>query len=752
MGKKSFKKPICLLTALMLSATPLFAACADNTPTAADVTVTVEGGSGGGTYKEGDKCTVTAEVPAGYRFVEWANYGYGISTANPYTFDVDFDITLVAVYEALPKDKFTVTVDGGMIGDTGLSSATLEEGTKVEINASQSQSRKFVKWLIDGEESVENPYKLTVRENISLVAVFDEYCMISVSGGTVDGERSKILAQGSEVTVTANASSQDQGFKYWYTLDENYKEEIVSYETEYTFSLDESMKIYAKFLDYYTVQTVNGIISGTEADSDVTVFDGETVTVTPLAAPSGKAFIGWYEDGTKVSLNEDYTFTVTQNVTLEAGFGELRTEQLPALSSKDNKDYPDTGLIYREPGGAVALMRTATTAAERKSAFPEGVDYICYKIYSSVDADKENDCLGEIKLYPNSASTGVADYAKLSSMDGKMSMNVRGNDKDMYFDGVDYPKFQNLIKYVLGYNYSAGQEYYFAAQYRGSGNNIITFRDDFALRYENGDISDICTCAFVENASAPKDKFTVTVLNGSIDGNLTEVTAGYGANITLSIEAPAEGMIFLGWKTVTMNGEEEVYGDLISRNLTCSYTVKGNVTLKAHIVDESSIEFSKLDTPVMGDNKIIYEEQVGGTIAIDRTFNGSNPRVSTLFGDDVAYSVFYMYTSPDAEKDDYVGAIRVYVDIHASAGGGSAFVGYFTLMDGTRKTEIIRGDIANYYIIERAQLNELVKAALGANYNANQAYYFAAQKIALPDDIFVLDSDISDIGTNGIKF
>jgi hypothetical protein len=75
------------------------------TPAASDptytVTVTVNDAAmgtatGGGTYRAGQSCTVTATPNSGYHFVSWSN---GI-TDNPYTFTVVANITLTATFAA----------------------------------------------------------------------------------------------------------------------------------------------------------------------------------------------------------------------------------------------------------------------------------------------------------------------------------------------------------------------------------------------------------------------------------------------------------------------------------------------------------------------------------------------------------------------------------------------------------------------------------------------------------------------------
>ena len=65
------------------------------------VEIKVEGGTGAGTYKEGDSVTITANDPAeGKVFKGWQDAsGKIVSTEKSYTFTVNGETTLTAVYE-----------------------------------------------------------------------------------------------------------------------------------------------------------------------------------------------------------------------------------------------------------------------------------------------------------------------------------------------------------------------------------------------------------------------------------------------------------------------------------------------------------------------------------------------------------------------------------------------------------------------------------------------------------------------------
>ena len=68
--------------------------------------------SGTGSFEEGSNCTVVATAAAGYRFKEWQKNGAQVSTSASYTFAVNEDVALVAVFEQATAQFSNVTLDG----------------------------------------------------------------------------------------------------------------------------------------------------------------------------------------------------------------------------------------------------------------------------------------------------------------------------------------------------------------------------------------------------------------------------------------------------------------------------------------------------------------------------------------------------------------------------------------------------------------------------------------------------------------
>lgn len=59
--------------------------------------------TGAGVYEEGTSVTLTATAATGYQFKNWTVAGAEVSTANPYTFTANEDVTVTANFEETPK-------------------------------------------------------------------------------------------------------------------------------------------------------------------------------------------------------------------------------------------------------------------------------------------------------------------------------------------------------------------------------------------------------------------------------------------------------------------------------------------------------------------------------------------------------------------------------------------------------------------------------------------------------------------------
>lgn len=150
-----------------------------DTPTTYKTTVSANptnGGTvtGGGTYQEGQNCTVSAMANSGYTFANWTENGSEVSFSESYTFVVTGDRTLVANF-ATNTTTYAISVaaspqGGGILFGGGI----YQEGEICTINAITTNSNyTFDNWTEDGSVVSDNEsYSFTVTSSRVLVANF----------------------------------------------------------------------------------------------------------------------------------------------------------------------------------------------------------------------------------------------------------------------------------------------------------------------------------------------------------------------------------------------------------------------------------------------------------------------------------------------------------------------------------------------------------------------------------------------------
>ena len=130
--------------------------------------------TGGGTFQQGQSCTVVATPSANYNFTNWTENGSVVSTNPSYTFTVNSNRDLVANFTANPVPTYTITVsanptDGGNVMGGG----TFLQGQSCTVVATPTANQIFTNWTENGSVVSTNAnYTFIVIDNRSLVANF----------------------------------------------------------------------------------------------------------------------------------------------------------------------------------------------------------------------------------------------------------------------------------------------------------------------------------------------------------------------------------------------------------------------------------------------------------------------------------------------------------------------------------------------------------------------------------------------------
>ena len=201
--------------------------------------------TGGGTFNQGQSCTVQATPASGYTFVKWTKNNTQVSTDASYTFTVTSNCNLVAHFAV---ETYTVTASCDPEMGTASGGGIFNYGQTCAVSASANPHYIFEAWTENGNVvSTESFYMFDVTASRDLFANFTaEMYDINVTinpaeGGTVTGAGS--YAYGETVTLVAEANEDLMyDFVRW---TENGNE--VSTDAEYSFIAEASRNLVAEF-------------------------------------------------------------------------------------------------------------------------------------------------------------------------------------------------------------------------------------------------------------------------------------------------------------------------------------------------------------------------------------------------------------------------------------------------------------------------------------------------------------------------
>ena len=175
-------------------------------------------------------------------------------------------------------------------------------------------------------------------------------------GGTVSG--AGIYLQGTSVTLTATPAEH-----YTFT---NWTEggSIVSTNANYTFTATANRTLVANFTEdpkYTITVTADPAVGGTVSGGG-SFYAGESVTLTATPATSYN-FINWKHDGSVVSTNPTYSFTVSGTATYTATFEHATYATIPFF------DDFESGDTWEKENGSQTNKWTYGTAASNGGTY-----------------------------------------------------------------------------------------------------------------------------------------------------------------------------------------------------------------------------------------------------------------------------------------------------------------------------------------------------------------------------------------------
>ena len=388
--------------------------------------------SGGGTYNQGQQCTVSAVANSGYSFTNWTENGTVVSTNRTYTFTVTGNRTLVANFQAQPQ-QYTINVSANPSnGGTVQGGGTYNQGQSCTVTATANNGYTFNNWTENGNVVSNNAsYTFNVTGNRTLVANFQAqtYTINAVAspnyGGTVTGGGT--FNYGQTCTLTATPAT-GYAFVRWTKNGTQ-----VSTNATYTFTVTESATYQAHFeLQSFTITaTANPTNGGTVTGGGTYNYNQScTLEATPN---SGYIFVNWTKNGTQVSTNATYTFTVTESASYVANFQEFTCEA-PSNVTAHAISYTDIYINWDEVPSANAYdiyrngTRIATDYPYVGSYYDTELPYgeYCYTIVAKCglgDSDPSEEACDVLNIPCNAPANFTAEYIYENETDFGVSLH-----------------------------------------------------------------------------------------------------------------------------------------------------------------------------------------------------------------------------------------------------------------------------------------------------------------------------------------
>jgi hypothetical protein len=312
--------------------------------------------SGTGTYNFGASVTLSATASTGYTFSNWTKNGQQVSTNPTYSFTVAESASYVANFS---QNSYTISAwaspsDGGTVSGDG----NYNYGASCTLTATANAGYNFTNWTKNGTVvSTSSNYNFAVTESASYVANFSQnsYTISALAspsdGGTVSGGGSYNHGASCTLTATANAGYT---FTNWTKNGQQ-----VSTSASYTFTVMESANYVANFnQDSYTISASANPSNGGTVSGGGSYNHGASCILTAMAN-TGYTFSNWTENGTQVSANASYSFTVTGNRTFVANFTANPVNYTISASANPSNGGTVSGGGSYQQGSYCTLTATA---------------------------------------------------------------------------------------------------------------------------------------------------------------------------------------------------------------------------------------------------------------------------------------------------------------------------------------------------------------------------------------------------------
>ena len=631
-------------TVVSTNATYTFTATANRTLVANftqrtyNVTATVDPANSGtisgnnSPYTYGSNVSLTANANAGYAFVNWTDEDANVVSTNAnYQFTIDGNRTFVAHFE-IEEYEITATANptaGGSVTGAG----TFQYGQTVTLRATANTGYTFTNWTENGSVvSTNATYSFAASASRTLVANFqiNTYNISATAnptaGGTISGAGE--YTHGQNVTLTATANTG-----YTFT---NWTENgsVVSTNATYSFTASASRTLVANFqINTYSISaTANPSIAGTILGAGEYNY-GQTVTLS-ATANTGYHFVNWTENGSSVSTDAEYSFTVTANRTLVANFqinsytisasanptesgtvngtGEYDYGQSATLTAVPNTGY--TFATWTENGSVVSSNAQYTFTVSGSRTLVANFNPIVYTIAASASPAEGGSIsgagdysFGQTVTLSATANTGYSftnwtDGSNVVSTDANYSFTVSGNRtlvanfqiNSYTISASANPTESGTVNGTGEYDY--GQSATLTAV-PNTGYTFATWTENGSVVSSNAQYTFTVSGSRTLVANFNPIVYTIAASASPAEGGSISGAGDYSFGQTVTLSATANtGYSFTNWTDGS---------NVVSTDANYSFTVSGNRTLVANFT---------INTYTV---TAIANPTEGGTVAID---------------------------------------------------------------------------------------------------------------------------------------
>lgn len=532
-----------------------------------DIAITIGGGGSGNSssayFEQGQSCTVNATPNTGYYFSNWTENGSVVSTSASYTFTVNGTRSLVANFTTQPQpQQYTITI-----------SANPDEGGSVSFGGKELTDRGQWYYYDDGVKvdgvgtgggnfwwAIMLPAGSYTGNALTKVAAYDYEAMTGTAsiyqGGTNAPSGSAIATVPVTFTganefveftfsnpVTINSQQNlwvvfynGSGASYpaavcnntgdangrWVSLDGTSWVDLTTYDLNYTFMI----RAYIE-----------------QGASSAVYTEGQSCTVT--ATPNnGYVFSNWTQNGSVVSTNANYTFTVNGNRTLVANFTVSQPQQynVSVSASPSNGGSVSGGGTYTQ--GTSCTVSATPNSGYTFNNWTENGTVVSSSTNYSFTVNGNRTLVANFTQIPTYTISVTADPTNGGTVTGAGT----------YLQGA-----------ACSLTATPNNGYVFS-NWTLNG-TVVSTNPSFTITVTGN-------ATYVAHFTAQSNSFTITASSDPVEGGVVSGGGTYeqGAVCTLSA-TPNTGYQFVNW---TKNGT------VVSTNPSFSFNVMENASYVAH--------------------------------------------------------------------------------------------------------------------------------------------------------------------------